>query len=256
MICGKPGRLLPLCEGGAAWQALSRALLLVAMTFAAVRAARRFPICCSGGSVSYHLVARYSHRKGRRDRHGGRHMYITLVGPLVAPPGESMSQRGGSEGKRPWRPPASCDDRPGGRADIHPGGHLEKQRHLFSSRPRGDGEQFMAQTNCRWRSWMRAGCMRPARIPKMAAKIRPDFPNARYNLGVIRMRTGQKRRGDGSFQGRAAFRPQLCTGIPLRRAPSSANGESPPRPCSTSKEPWRAGAPTRRSSPPLPMHWP
>ena len=258
VLAGKPGRLLPLCEGHPR---------LAGPGGCSAPDCRDVRSCPHGAPVSLsavrvalvpdHPAARHRHRKGRRGCHG-RSLYVyhahrslrrRFLGCLR--PGGAVDPRKRGDGRR--RSPGG--DRPGGR-DIRPGRNLEKQRHPFPSRPCRDGKQFHGTHQSRRGAHRRRQAGRGPPASRDGSKDQARLPQRPVQPRRHRHAAGQKRRGDGSFQGHAARPTPTLHGHPITRGSFICNGESPPRPCSTFKGPWRAGAPTRRSSPPLPMLWP
>ncbi len=240
-----------------AWQALSGALLLIAMTFAAVRAARRFPYLLFGWLwYLITLLPVIGIVKVGETAMADRYTYITLVGPFVAATwGVHDLAAGWKRGKEALAAAGLLVMIALAAATFIQAGTWKSSATLFRHALAVTENNFMAHTNLAV-ALMDEGRLDEA-LPHLetAAKIRPDFPNARYNLGVIRMRQGKNDEAMGHFKAALHSDPNFARASHYGGS-FICNGESPPRPCSTFKEPWRAGAPTRRSSPPLPMHWP
>ncbi len=185
-----------------AWQALSGALLLIAMTFAAVRAARRFPYLLFGWLwYLITLLPVIGIVKVGETAMADRYTYITLVGPFVAATwGVHDLAAGWKRGKEALAAAGLLVMIALAAATFTQAGTWKSSATLFRHALAVTENNFMAHTN------LAVALMDEGRLDEalphleMAAKIRPDFPNARYNLGVIRMRQGKNDEAMGHFK--------------------------------------------------------
>jgi tetratricopeptide (TPR) repeat protein len=185
-----------------AWQALAGALLLIAVTFAAVRAVSRFPYLLFGWLwYLITLLPVIGIVKVGETAMADRYTYITLVGPFVAATWAAHDLAAGwTRGKAALAAAGLLVMIALAAATFTQAGTWKSSATLFRHALAVTENNFMAHTN------LAVALMDEGRLDEAlahletAAKIRPDFPNARYNLGVIRMRQGKNDEAMGHFK--------------------------------------------------------
>lgn len=184
------------------WQALAGALLLIAVTFAALRTARRFPYLLFGWLwYLITLLPVIGIVKVGEAAMADRYTYITLIGPFVAVTwaAHDLAARW-TRGKEAMTAAALLVVIALAAATFVQAGTWKNSATLFRHALAATENNFMAHTNLA-AALIDEGRLEEA-LPHLetAAKIRPDFPNARYNLGVIGMRQGKNDEAMGHFK--------------------------------------------------------
>ena len=184
------------------WQVLAGALLLIAVTFAAVRTARRFPYLLFGWLwYLITLLPVIGIVQVGEAAMADRYTYITLIGPFVAVSwGVYDLAAQLTRGKEAVAAAGLIVVIALAAATFTQAGTWKNSATLFRHALAVTENNFMAHTNLAV-ALIDEGRLDEA-LPHLetAAKIRPDFPNARYNLGVIRMRQGEDDEAMGHFK--------------------------------------------------------
>jgi len=184
------------------WQALAGALLLIAVTFAAVRTARRFPYLLFGWLwYLITLLPVIGIVKVGEAAMADRYTYITLIGPFVAVSwGVYDLAVRWTRGKEAMAAAALMVVTALAATTFVQAGTWKNSATLFRHALAVTENNFMAHTNLAV-ALIDEGKLDEALLHlETAAKIRPDFPNARHNLGVIRMRQGNDDEALGHFK--------------------------------------------------------
>ena len=184
------------------WQALAGALLLIAVTFAAVRTARRFPYLLFGWLwYLITLLPVIGIVKVGEAAMADRYTYIALIGPFVAVSwGVYELAARWTRGKEAMAAAGLMVVTALAAATFVQAGTWKNSATLFRHALTVTENNFMAHTN------LAVALIDEARLDEAlphletATKIRPDFPNARFNLGVIRMRQGKDDEAMGHFK--------------------------------------------------------
>ena len=184
------------------WQALAGALLLIAVTFAAVRTARRFPYLLFGWLwYLITLLPVIGIVKVGEAAMADRYTYIALIGPFVAVSwGVYELAARWTRGKEAMAAAGLMVVTALAAATFVQAGTWKNSATLFRHALAVTENNFMAHTNLAV-ALIDEGRLDEA-LPHLetATKIRPDFPNARFNLGVIGMRQGKDDEAMGHFK--------------------------------------------------------
>ena len=185
-----------------AWQIFVSAVLLLAVSIAVVHFARRFPYLAFGWAwYLVTLLPVIGIVKVGEAAMADRYTYITLIGPFVAATwgGYDLAARW-TRGKEAMAAAALLLVIALAAATFVQAGNWKNSATLFRHALAVTENNFMAHTN------LAAALIDEGRLDEAlphletAAKIRPDFPNARYNLGVIGMRKGKNDEALGHFK--------------------------------------------------------
>jgi tetratricopeptide (TPR) repeat protein len=184
------------------WQVLASAALLLSASIAVVRLARRFPYLAFGWLwYLVTLLPVIGIVKVGDFSMADRYTYISLIGPFVA------VSWGVHDLTARWSRRKEAVAAAGllvtialAAATFVQAGTWKNSATLFRHALAVTENNFMAHTN------LAAAHIDDGRLDEAlphletAAKIRPDFPNARYNLGVIGMRQGKNDEAMGHFK--------------------------------------------------------
>ncbi len=185
-----------------AWQIFVSAILLLAVSIAVVHFARRFPYLAFGWAwYLVTLLPVIGIVKVGEAALADRYTYITLIGPFVAATwGVYDLAARWTRGKEAMAAAALLLVIALAAATFVQAGTWRNSATLFRHALAVTENNFMAHTNLA-AALIDEGRLNEA-LPHLetAARIRPDFPNARYNLGVIGMRQGKNDEALGHFK--------------------------------------------------------